>query len=133
MAKLSPKKMRFAEAYLRTGNQTKAAIEAGYAEASARNQGNRLMNNADVQDYIRERLREIEDAEIAKTNEVLRFLTSVMRGEVADQFGLDAQLADRIKAGTELLKRYTAVEETQAEGSGNDIKISFGGIEGSEE
>lgn len=133
MVKLPPKKMRFAEAYLRTGNQTKAAIEAGYAEASARNQGNRLMNNADVQEYIRERLREIEDAEIAKTNEVLRFLTAVMRGKVADQFGLDAQLADRIKAGTELLKRYTAIEESSEAVGGNDIKISFGGIEGSEE
>lgn len=132
MVKLSPKKMRFAEAYLRTGNQTKAAVEAGYAAASARNQGNRLMNNADVQEYMRARLREIEDAEIAKTNEVLRFLTSVMRGEVADQFGLDAQLADRIKAGTELLKRYTAVKETQAEGS-SKIIINFAGSEGSAE
>lgn len=132
MANLSPKKMRFAEAYLRTGNQTKAAIEAGYAEASARNQGNRLMNNADVQEYIRERLREIEDAEIAKTNEVLRFLTSVMRGEVADQFGLDAQLADRIKAGTELLKRYTAVEEAQ-DSANREITITFAGSEGSAE
>lgn len=132
MVKLPPKKMRFAEAYLRTGNQTKAAIEAGYAEGSARNQGNRLMSNADVRDYIRERLREIEDTEIAKTNEVLRFLTSVMRGEVADQFGLDAQLADRIKAGTELLKRYTAIEEARDNGS-REVTITFAGSEESAE
>lgn len=91
-------------------NQTQAAIEAGYSPASARTTGYRLLKEDDVQEYIRERLREIDAAEIAKTNEVLRFLSAVMRGEVRDQFGLDAQLTDRIKAGTELLKRYTAVE-----------------------
>lgn len=102
--------MKFAEAYIRLNNQTQAAIEAGYSPASARTAGYRLLQKDDVQEYIRERLREIDEQEIAKTNEVLRFLSSVMRGEVQDQFGLDAQLADRIKAGTELLKRYTAVE-----------------------
>lgn len=133
MTKLPPKKMRYAEAYLRTGNQTQAAIEAGYAPASARNQGNRLMSNADVREYIRERTREIEDAEIAKTNEVLKFLTSVMRGEVSDQFGLDAQLTDRIKAGTELLKRYTAAD-TDVDKDDARMVISFApGVEVSAE
>lgn len=102
--------MKFAEAYIRLNNQTQAAIEAGYSPASARTAGYRLLQKDDVQEYIRERLREIDEQEIAKTNEVLRFLSSVMRGEVRDQFGLDAQLADRIKAGTELLKRYASVE-----------------------
>ena len=110
MKKLPPKKMKFAEAYIRLNNQTQAAIEAGYSPASARTAGYRLLQKDDVQEYIRERLREIDEQEIAKTNEVLRFLSSVMRGEVQDQFGLDAQLADRIKAGTELLKRYASVE-----------------------
>lgn len=115
--------MKFAEAYIRLNNQTQAAIEAGYSPASARTAGYRLLQKDDVQEYIRERLREIDEQEIAKTNEVLRFLSSVMRGEVQDQFGLDAQLADRIKAGTELLKRYTAVE---AEEKGTDaVTIQF--------
>ena len=32
-----------------------------------------------------------------------------MRGEIKDQFGLDASLADRLKAGDSLMKRYSAV------------------------
>ena len=31
-----------------------------------------------------------------------------MRGEVKDQFGLDASLTDRLKAGDALMKRYAA-------------------------
>lgn len=129
---MTPKQIRFAEAWLRCENETQAAIEAGYTERSAHNQGSRLMKNEEVKEYIRARLRAQHAREVAKTDEVLRFLTSVMRGEQKDQFGLDAQLADRIKAGTELLKRYAAVEESEAE-SGSDITISFGGSEGSEE
>ena len=45
---------------------------------------------------------------IADTDEVLRFYSSVMRGEVKDRFGLDASLADRLKAGDSLMKRYSA-------------------------
>lgn len=125
MKRLPPKKQRFAEAYIRLNNQTQAAVEAGYSAKSARTTGYRLLKDADVEEYIRERLREIDEAEIAKTNEVLRFLSSVMRGEVADQFGLDAQLADRIKAGTELLKRYTAIETGERDG-GMSIEFSAG-------
>lgn len=118
--------MKFAEAYLRSGNQTQAAIEAGYKESSAANQGTRLMKNEDVAEYIRERLRAVNEQEIAKTDEVLKFLTAVMRGEIQDQFGLDAQLTDRIKASTELLKRYTAIEE---EREPEPIEICFGSEE----
>lgn len=115
--------MKFAEAYIRLNNQTQAAIEAGYSPASARTAGYRLLQKDDVQEYIRERLREIDEQEIAKTNEVLRFLSSVMRGEVQDQFGLDAQLADRIKAGTELLKRYASVEAEEKDAEAVTIQF----------
>ena len=45
---------------------------------------------------------------IADTDEVLKFYSSVMRGEVKDQFGLEASLSDRIKAGDSLMKRFAA-------------------------
>lgn len=41
----------------------------------------------------------------------MRFFSSVMRGEVSDQFGLDASLSDRISAGKELMKRYSLSED----------------------
>lgn len=45
---------------------------------------------------------------MADADEVLRFYSAVMRGEVKDQFGLDASLTDRLKAGDALMKRYAA-------------------------
>ena len=41
----------------------------------------------------------------------MQFYTKVMRGEEKDQFGLDASLTDRIRAGQELLKRLTIADE----------------------
>ncbi len=125
---MTPRQTRFAEAWLRCRNETQAAVEAGYTPRSAHNQGSRLMKNEEVKEYIRARLRAQDAREVAKTDEVLKFLTAVMRGEEKDQFGLDAQLADRIKAGVELLKRYTAVEEGE-EKEGQNIVIHFGGGE----
>ena len=41
----------------------------------------------------------------------MRYFTSVMRGEVKDQFGLDAPLAERTKAAVELAKRKVDVAQ----------------------
>ena len=40
----------------------------------------------------------------------MMFYTRVMRGEVADQFGLEASLETRLKAGDSLMKRYIAAK-----------------------
>ena len=49
-------------------------------------------------------IREREDAKTAKKDEIFQFYTSVMRGEVLDQFGIEASLDTRIKAANELAK-----------------------------
>ena len=51
-----------------------------------------------------ERINAQESAKIADANEIMRFYTSVMRGEVLDQFGIEASLDTRIKAANELAK-----------------------------
>ena len=43
---------------------------------------------------------------VASADEVIAFYTAVMRGEVKDQFGIEASLSDRLKAGENLMKRY---------------------------
>nr|DAE35654.1 MAG TPA: terminase small subunit [Caudoviricetes sp.] len=53
----------------------------------------------------------MDKALIADSDEVLRFYSAVMRGEVKDQFGLDAALGDRLKAGDSLMKRYAVSEK----------------------
>lgn len=64
-----------------------------------------LLHRKHVFDYINRKLVEQEgNAIIADKNEVLGFYTSVMRGEILDQFGLEASLSDRITAANQLAK-----------------------------
>ena len=95
----------FADYYIETANATESAKRAGYSEKTARSQGQRLLTNVDISAYIRERLDEQSEKRVADANEVIEFYTAVMRGEVKDQFGLDASLSDRLKAGDALMKR----------------------------
>ena len=53
----------------------------------------------------------IDDSRIASAAEVMQYFTAVMRGEVKDQFGLDAPLAERTKAAVELAKRKVDVSQ----------------------
>ena len=108
---LTPKQKAFADYFIELGNATEAYIKAGYNKKGARANSARLIANDSVKQYIDERLAKIEDARIAKGEEVLQYLTKVMRGEEKDQFGLDASLQDRTKAAELLGKRYRLFTE----------------------
>lgn len=49
---MTPKQERFVQEYLIDLNATQAAIRAGYAESGARQEGARLLSNADIVDAI---------------------------------------------------------------------------------
>lgn len=102
--KMTPKQKAFADYYIECGNATEAARKAGYKQPHV--QGSQNLEKLSVSTYIEERLKQIESERIATADEVLRYLTSVMRGETKDQFGLDASLQDRNKAAEMLGKRY---------------------------
>ena len=59
------------------------------------------------------RMQPAADKRIADADEVLQYLSDVMRGMVKDQFGLDASLQDRTKAAQELMKRYAVADMRQ--------------------
>lgn len=121
---LTPKKQAFCEYYIQTQNATEAAKKAGYSEKTAYSQGSRLLKGADVAEYIKARMDEQSAALIATSDEVLRFLTSTMRGEVKDQFDLDPSLADRLKAAEDLMKIHQAAEaRKEAAGMTDDVVI----------
>ena len=103
--KLTPKQKTFCDKYLVCGNATQAAKEAGYSERTAYRTGADNLKKPQILEYIQKRQKQIEDARIADVAEVMRFLTSVMRGEVKDQFDLDAPLSERTNAAKEILKR----------------------------
>lgn len=109
--KLTTKQKNFCEYYLQTGNATEAARLAGYSEKTARVIGTENLSKPAISEYIAGRRAEMDKTLIADSDEVLRFYSAVMRGEVKDQFGLDAALGDRLKAGDSLMKRYAVSEK----------------------
>lgn len=103
---LTDKQLLFATEYIKTANATQAALKAGYSENSARQQGSRLLSNANVSQYIQSHMEKKNKSTIATADEVLEYLTRVMNGEEKDAFGLDVSVNDRTKAAELLGKRH---------------------------
>lgn len=110
---LTPKQKAFADYYIECGNATEAAKKAGYSKSAARQIATENLSKPSISDYIKERMTQQDAARVASADEVLRFYSSVMRGEEKDAFGLDPSLADRLKAADSLMKRYAIGAEKQ--------------------
>lgn len=119
MTKMTLKQQRFADEYIITGNATKSALKAGYSSKYTNTNANKLLQNTTISKYIQERLAVLESEKIATQDEVLQYLTSVMRGEQTEkilvsegaEYGqaikdIDVGAKDRIKAAELLGKRY---------------------------
>jgi phage terminase small subunit len=78
---LNHKQKQFYKEWLIDANATQAAIRAGYSKKTAYSQGQRLLKNVEGQKYLAELMAEKESELIASQDEVLKYLTSVMRGK----------------------------------------------------
>jgi len=119
MAGLTLKQRKFCDEYIISGNTEQAAIKAGYSKAYARGNAHKLVANVSMKSYIAERMAELDSKKIAKQEEVLAYLTSIMRGEqqektlVGEGMGeqriadIDVSAKDRIKAAELIGKRYS--------------------------
>ena len=76
---MTAKQKRFCDEYLVDLNATQAAIRSGYSEKTARKIGQENLTKPDIKKYIEERMAEKESELIATQDEVLRYLTSVLR------------------------------------------------------
>lgn len=85
---LNVKQQAFADYYVELGNAEKAALKAGYSETYARAQSYKLLANVGIKAYIDERMIEIKNERIADQQEVMEFLTAIMRGEVKESVPL---------------------------------------------
>ena len=79
------KQQRFADEYIISGNIYDSLIKAGYSENYAKSDGCKILENPSVKTYIDEKLKELSDKKIADQQEVLAYLTSVLRGETQSE------------------------------------------------
>lgn len=125
---LNARQEAFCYYYVETHNGTQAAIKAGYKQSTADQQASRLLTKYKIKEKIAELTREQQKASIATAQEVMEYFTKVMNGEIKDQFGLEAPLAERTKAAQELAKR-TVDLDNRAKGAVDtkiEIKLDWG-------
>lgn len=141
MAKMTAKQKRFCDEYLISLNATQAAIKAGYSEKNARNIASENLAKPNVKQYIDERIAEKESELIASQDEVLRYLTAVMRGEttsevvIVEGIGMGESEArsmekhpdekERLKAAELLGKRYGLYTEKVEQAVDMEMNISI--------
>ena len=122
MVKMTEKQKRFCDEYLVDLNATQAAIRAGYSKKTARFIGNENLAKPYIKEYIKKRMDEKEKSLIADQDEVLKYLTAVVRGQstsevvVVEGVGLGESVArkmtkapdekEKLKAAELLGKRY---------------------------
>ena len=91
MAKMTAKQQRFCDEYLIDLNATQAAIRAGYSEKTARVIAAENMSKPIIREYIDKRLADKEKELIADQDEVMKYLTSVMRREKKEHIVVTVQ------------------------------------------
>lgn len=107
---LNIRELAFIDKYLETSNGMQSVIYAGYSKKGAGTTATNLLKKTKIQEEINKRREKIEKKSIANAQEVMEYFTKVMKGEILDQFGLEAPLAERTKAAVELAKRTIDLE-----------------------
>lgn len=112
--KMTNKQKRFCDEYLIDMNATQSAIRAGYSPKTAKVIGNENLSKPYLKAYIEKRLKEKEDNLIATQDEVLRYLTSVMRGESESEIVVVEGCGDGVSEAKRMLKAPDERERLKA-------------------
>lgn len=135
---MNERQRRFADEYIISGNAYQSAIRAGYSKKYAKTNSHKLLENTRIKIYIDERLKKLESEKIATQDEVLQYLTSIMRGDQQEKtlisigelgqeiVDIDVGAKDRIKAAELLGKRYRMWTDKVEADINADIVINVG-------
>lgn len=116
---MTPKQQRFCDEYLIDLNATQAAVRAGYSPKTAYSIGEENLKKPELEAYIDQQLEQLHSEKTADAQEVMEYLTSVLRGESSSSVlcmcGDGCQKViekapdekDRLKAAELLGKRYS--------------------------
>lgn len=120
---MTEKQKRFCDEYLVDCNATQAAIRAGYSQKTAYAIGLNNLKKPEIREYIDEQLKQLHSDNIADAEEVMSYLSSVMRGEYKEQTmrlvgdgvqeiaDIDVSAKERLKAAELIGKRYGLFKE----------------------
>lgn len=115
---MNARQKKFCDEYLIDCNATQAAIRAGYSLKTAKQIGQENLTKLDLKAYIDKQLELLHNQRTADAQEVLEYLTAVMRGEHTEQIlqligdgvqtitDIDVSAKERLKAAELIGKRY---------------------------
>lgn len=112
--KLTAKQQRFCDEYLIDLNATQAAIRAGYSKKTAGRIGTENVQKPVIKAYIAKRMAEKKSQVIADQDEVLRYLTSVLRGETRSSVVVVENIGDFSSKAREMEKAPDEKERLKA-------------------
>ena len=126
---MTPKQRKFCDEYIKTGNATQSAINAGYSQKTAKSIGAENLTKPDLKKYIDSKLKDISNNAIATAEETLTILTHIVRGEHTEQvITAEGDVIDNhpdtnqvIRASAEILKRYPLIQDINIKGN---LKVS---------
>lgn len=123
---MNERQRRFADEYIKTGNATQAAINAGYSEKTANRIASQNLSKLDIKSYIDEQMQELHKSNIMDATEALYILSEIARGKRDEEVLIlnpttgkverhtkKADNATVIKAITEILKRYPTAKQAE--------------------
>lgn len=114
--RLSAFEEKFIANYLRCGDGVLALKMADYPledEKRLQAKARSLLNSPRIVQEIDNIMQEAHKDAVMSAEEVMQYFTSVVRGEVKDQFGLDAPLSERTRAAIELARRTVDIENRE--------------------
>lgn len=111
---MTRKQQRFCDEYLISLNATQAAIKAGYSKKNANNIASENLAKPNIKAYIEQRMAEKENELIADQNEVLKYLTSVIRGQSRSSVIVVENIGDFMSEAREVKKAPDEKERLKA-------------------
>lgn len=135
---MNARQKRFCDEYLIDCNATQAAIRAGYSPKTAKSIGQENLTKPDLKAYIDEQLERLHNEKTADAQEVLEYLTAVMRGQHKEQTlqlvgdgvqtitDIDVSAKERLKAAELIGKRYGMFKDNLDVGGSIPVVISGG-------
>ena len=144
---LNQRQKLFASEYIKLGNATRAAINAGYSEKTAGRIAGQNLKKLEIKRFIQAEVEKMHDENIMDAKEALSILSDIARGKrdeevlmmnpVTGEVERVTKKADNntvIKAITEILKRHpTAKQAEKLQLEIEKLKSQIGGDEGQDE
>lgn len=111
---LNERQKKFVDYYLQSSNATESAKKAGYSIKNAMQIGCELLRNPKIKTALNTRLKEMESDRLAETQEILEYLTSVMRGKTEEEVVVNVGVGKGFTEAQKVTAKVGAKERLKA-------------------